>query len=288
MVVKKGTLSVSLYEGAPSTIYTVWEFIEDVENLIVMRNEAFPSEQAKAYAGIDVSEIASIFDSAQYPDPICTWDVELTPVSEESESVDVNLIPNASVDCNLVDTSGKLYNMFFRDSDETRNFPIRINGWLETMVYSSDTNYRTQRYTTYKGVVYERNMIDGVWTAWARQMRQYVLFNNDSASLSGSVTLSESAANFDKLTIMYRSNDNYFASIDVWNPNGKYVVLTSSSYTSVSNVILKSKTIYISGTSITTHHNSSNFYYTGEAAVNGNQPTTHKDSVCVTQVIGWK
>lgn len=99
MVVKKGTLSVSLYEGAPSTIYTVWEFIEDVENLIVMRNEAFPSEQAKAYAGIDVSEIASI---------------------------------------------------------------------------------------------------------------------------------------------------------------------------------------------ITTHHNSSNFYYTGEAAVNGNQPTTHKDSVCVTQVIGWK
>lgn len=161
MVVKKGTLSVSLYEGAPSTIYTVWEFIEDVENLIVMRNEAFPSEQAKAYAGIDVSEIASIFDSAQYPDPICTWDVELTPVSEESESVDVNLIPNASVDCNLVDTS-------------------------------------------------------------------------------------------------------------------------------VSNVILKSKTIYIPGTSITTHHNSSNFYYTGEAAVNGNQPTTHKDSVCVTQVIGWK
>lgn len=170
MVVKKGTLSVSLYEGAPSTTYTVWEFIEDVENLIVMRNEAFPSEQAKAYAGIDVSEIASIFDSAQYPDPICTWGVELTPVSEESESVDVNLIPNASVDCNLVDTSGKLYNMFSRDSDETRNFPIRINGWLETMVYSSDTNYRTQRYTTYKGVVYERNMIDGVWTAWARQM----------------------------------------------------------------------------------------------------------------------
>lgn len=39
MVVKKGTLSVSLYEGAPSTIYTVWEFIEDVENLIVMRND---------------------------------------------------------------------------------------------------------------------------------------------------------------------------------------------------------------------------------------------------------
>lgn len=89
IVVKKGTLSVSLYEGAPSTTYTVWEFIEDVENLIVMRNEAFPSD-------------------------------------------------------------------------------------------------------------------------------------------------------------------------------------------------------YISGTSITTHHDSSNFYYTGEAAVNGNQPTTHKDSVCVTQVIGWK
>lgn len=55
MVVKKGTLSVSLYEGAPSTIYTVWEFIEDVENLIVMRNEAFPSNDITALQTIIAS-----------------------------------------------------------------------------------------------------------------------------------------------------------------------------------------------------------------------------------------
>lgn len=74
-------------------------------------------------------------------------------------------IPNVTVDCNSVTASGKLYNMFAGSS--AGNYPILNNGWLETMVYSSDVNYRFQRYTTYKGAIYERIMVGGKWGSWS-------------------------------------------------------------------------------------------------------------------------
>lgn len=74
-------------------------------------------------------------------------------------------IPNVSIDCNDVSTSGKLY--IFVSNLTSSHYPIQNNGWLETMVYSSDTNYRFQRYTTYKGAIYERIMVGGKWGSWA-------------------------------------------------------------------------------------------------------------------------
>ena len=57
-----------------------------------------------------------------------------------------------------------------------------------------------------------------------------VLFDNDANVFQGPITLSESAANFEKLTICFKSNDGVYGSMDVARPNGKVVALTTSIY----------------------------------------------------------
>lgn len=198
--------------------------------------------------------------------------------ANKSFTYDIPIIVTA--DCNTITESGKYYL-----GTNSTNRPVALNGWLEVMKYS--TGYCFQRFTTYKGSTYERNMIANAWGAWGRQMRQYVLFDNDSNGFSSSVTLSESAANFDKFTIVYRSNDNFYASSEVLSPNGKSVSLTISVLASDSNLYLKSKVVFISGTSITTA-SSGSVYCTGNAAVNGSYNPNKVNCVAITQVIGWR
>lgn len=64
-----------------------------------------------------------------------------------------------SVDCNSVYESGIIY-----AGDSSTNRPVNQNGWLETMTYSTD--YRYQKFITYTGIPYERNMNAGTWGAW--------------------------------------------------------------------------------------------------------------------------
>ena len=85
----------------------------------------------------------------------------------------------------------------------------------------------------------------------------------------------------------YRSNDNFYASSEVLSPNGKSVSLTISVLASDSNLYLKSKVVFISGTSITTE-SSGSVYCTGNAAVNGSYSPNKVNCVAITQVIGWR
>ncbi len=115
-----------------------------------------------------------------------------------------------------------------------------------------------------------------------------LLFNNDNNSLSGAITLSETAANFVCLTICYKTNDDEYASVDVYNPNGKLVNLSAVGITDTStpDMYLKSKTVQINGTSIDTYKGS--YYKTAQLRLTNNSTPTRVDYVGITQVIGYR
>lgn len=97
---------------------------------------------------------------------------------------------------------------------------------------------------------------------------------------TGTVTLSETAANYSMLLIQYRDNDSNYSSKLIISPNSKKVVLDMVyGVSGVGN--LKSRTVTISGTSITTVSGSAM-----DAAHNGGAGTTNH--IYITQVWGWK
>ena len=89
------------------------------------------------------------------------------------------------------------------------------------------------------------------------QAKPISLFDNPSGT-TGTVTLSETAANFSYLEIFYRDKQgNYpgYNSVKVYSPNGKRVDTTiiqkESADTNISNVRINTRSLTISGTSIT-------------------------------------
>lgn len=78
----------------------------------------------------------------------------------------------------------------------------------------------------------------------------YVLYNNDTGSV-GTITLSDSAANYDYIEIFYSKNRAYNSSTKIYKPNGKTASLITG-YRSGSNFIqMQIAIIEINGTSIT-------------------------------------
>ena len=117
-----------------------------------------------------------------------------------------------------------------------------------------------------------------------------VLFEKQNTSMSGSVTLSESAAAFARLTICYRNSDGNYSSVDVYEPDGKTVMLlggTFSEATSATNVYLQVKVVGIDGTLIDTVKGEN--YRTGSATIKNNAATTtvRTDAIAITKVLGW-
>ena len=113
-----------------------------------------------------------------------------------------------------------------------------------------------------------------------------VLFDNDNTPFSGAITLSESAANFERLTICFRSNDGVFGSMDVTDPDGKVVSLTTSFFRSTGSIYLKNRCYKITGKNINTYAVNTNEWITGELNCVGNNQGTLRDVIVITQVIG--
>lgn len=83
------------------------------------------------------------------------------------------------------------------------------------------------------------------------------LYSNNTGT-TGTVTLSETAANFTFMFIGFKENDGYYDGMFVYGPNGKTVVLTTAESTVNTAVNTKWRTVSISGTSMTTVHYSDN------------------------------
>ena len=97
-----------------------------------------------------------------------------------------------------------------------------------------------------------------------------------SGNSSGNITLSQSVANFTRVTIFFRDNDNVHSSVDVYDPLNKSVLLTSN----WKGQFVKAKVVNLNGNQV-------NNYYYGQAATVNN---TADDSnlIYITRVLGWK
>ena len=121
-----------------------------------------------------------------------------------------------------------------------------------------------------------------------------VLFNNPSQPMSGAITLSDSAANYKMLVICFHTNDGFYDSTTVYNPNGKNVILWTAGVTATTNnygrVYAKIKVVNITGTTINTLYNTVSgtaYYYTAEKDMAVTGVGTIGDYISITQVIGY-
>lgn len=115
------------------------------------------------------------------------------------------------------------------------------------------------------------------------------LYDNDNNVFQGAISLNESAANFEKLTICFKSNDNVYASMDVANPNKKVVALTTSFYHGDAFFYVKNRCYLIDGKTINTWKRStSTIYQTGEVNVAGSNNASMGDFITITQVYGTR
>lgn len=115
------------------------------------------------------------------------------------------------------------------------------------------------------------------------------LYDNDNNVFQGAISLNESAANFEKLTICFKSNDNVYASMDVANPNKKIVSLTTSFYNGNANFYVKNRCYLIDGKTINTWKRStSTVYQTGEVNAAGSNNASMGDFITITQVYGTR
>lgn len=115
------------------------------------------------------------------------------------------------------------------------------------------------------------------------------LYDNDNNVFQGAISLNESAANFEKLTICFKSNDNVYASMDVAKPNKKIVSLTTSFYNGNASFYVKNRCYLIDGKTINTWKRStSTVYQTGEVNVVGSNNASMGDFITITQVYGTR
>ena len=115
------------------------------------------------------------------------------------------------------------------------------------------------------------------------------LYDNDNNVFQGAISLNESAANFEKLTICFKSNDNVYASMDVANPNKKVVSLTTSLYNGDAYFYVKNRCYLIDGKTINTWKRStSTVYQTGEVNAAGSNNASTGDFITITQVYGTR
>nr|DAM46002.1 MAG TPA: hypothetical protein [Caudoviricetes sp.] len=115
------------------------------------------------------------------------------------------------------------------------------------------------------------------------------LYDNDNNVFQGAISLNESAANFERLTICFKSNDNVYASMDVANPNKKIVSLTTSFYNGNAYFYVKNRCYLIDGKTINTWKRStSTVYQTGEVNAVGSNNASMGDFITITQVYGTR
>lgn len=117
------------------------------------------------------------------------------------------------------------------------------------------------------------------------------LYNKENAAANESVTLSETAANFKRLTIFFKDTDNNYSSVDVWSPNGKRVSLSLTwiNGASTQDMYQRVRWVTISGTTISTYRASaSEKYRTGQVKLGATASVTNSDYIAIVHVVGYR
>lgn len=111
-------------------------------------------------------------------------------------------------------------------------------------------------------------------------LNEKVLFNGDS---NGAITLSETSANFKYIEVFFRDNDNTYSSVKVYEPNNKFVDLTTLARWS-STFYIKQKRIGISGTKIT-NGNTTEIQFTTAPKITMKNDV---NNIYITRVVGYR
>lgn len=107
------------------------------------------------------------------------------------------------------------------------------------------------------------------------------LYNSTSGS-TGTITLSQTAANFNYLRIFYKhSSDSVYFSVEVYSPNSKLVLLPIVEATA-STAWIVGRLVQISGTSVSTYNN-----WYGEQNTTSGASYNHTNYVSIVRVEGW-
>ena len=172
------------------------------------------------------------------------------------------------VDANIDPESDYLGTMehYLATSSMTSNKPSLGDGHILHLHWDNTGGYDSQLYVkSSDGRIMSRGCNGGTWKAWRESLdssnyTSYVspkptaLYSTSTGNI-GTVTLSDSAANFTYLEIFYTDNNGRQPhSVKVYSPNGKYVSLSCiepSTSGSEPRVYIRTSGWTISGTSIT-------------------------------------
>lgn len=133
--------------------------------------------------------------------------------------------------------------------DHTFSSDVRLEA---TAVDETDSDYKTK--STITMLASDGATLNGAQILTAPT----VLFYNESQAIDTSIPLSDSAGNYKRLKIFYKSDDSDYCSVEVYNPNGKTVALQIArpayAYATGAAPVMyvKSKIVKISGATIDT------------------------------------
>lgn len=132
--------------------------------------------------------------------------------------------------------------------------------------------------------IYYNGWSDGKRGTWKRLADVPVTLYNNSSGTTGTVTLSETAANFSRIDIFFSKAGSYFNTTTVYSPNGKNVsLLTAYIMDSKKDSQLQMSTVYISSTSITRKN------YGGVNMSNGATTSVFaSNEIGIYRVVGYK
>lgn len=106
-----------------------------------------------------------------------------------------------------------------------------------------------------------------------------VLFSNENASLGNEPTLNDTLAGYNRARIYAKDNNGYVTSVDVVNPDGKYINV-STSYPDTSELWTNSTTYLLNGASITISRS-------GNYELIGNISQYNNKQIAITRVEAW-
>ena len=128
--------------------------------------------------------------------------------------------------------------------------------------------------------IYTRIMNNGTWNSWQLVGSEVVLYN-DATGTNGTVTLSETSANFTYLEVFYRDHDNHYNSVKIYSPNGKTFWMDGGWITDNNNGgNIKVAYSTINGTSITKTR-----YLEGTIGGSG---TLNNNYIYIVRVVGYR
>lgn len=245
----------------------------------------FPIDVKSGGTGVaigKVAETANLFDVG--------WGAKFRGAIQAtvSETIGTNLMFNANldkVDLNTITSYGTgFYRCRYGCTNTPYNSGVENSHWYVLQNVWGVGTYAFQLASMVHGDVrlYHRTLVNGSWTQWRSLHEGPTGLYDNSSGTNGTITLTETAANFSKLDITY-----FYSGISrttsIIAPNGKSVALDIS--LSISSVPrLQYKVVAISGTSIT----SSSAGYLAVSPGGSTGANASENNIYIIKVTGYR